>query len=98
MTTISNSLEYLVWRIGSTNRDQKEERDVFRDLSWSEPNLRSIYKKSYRHHVYMDNGVYERRSIEDLTYNQPFLKNISIFDEIPFFDGFFQIRNSLTSC
>jgi hypothetical protein len=46
----------------------------------------------------MDNGVYERRSIEDLTYNQPFLKNISIFDEIPFFDGFFQIRNSLTSC
>lgn len=69
MKIISNSLEYLVWRIGSTNRDQKEERDVFRDLSRSKPNLRSIYKKSYRYHVYMNNGVYEKRSTGDLTCN-----------------------------
>jgi len=72
MTIISNSLEYLVWRIQGTNRDKKEKRDVLRDLSRSEPNPKFIYKKSYRHHVYMNNGVYERRSTGDLTCNQLF--------------------------
>jgi hypothetical protein len=90
MTTISNSLEYLVWRIRGTNRDQKEKRDVLRELSRSEPNSKFIYKKSYRHHVYMNNGVYERRSIGNLTCNQLLKKIISNFDEISFLMEFFK--------
>jgi len=86
--TKSHKLGCLVWWIGGTNRDKKEERDVLRDFSRNKPNPRSIYKKSYRHHVSIDNDVYERWSIGDLTCNQSFLKNIFNFNEIPFFDEF----------
>jgi hypothetical protein len=55
-----NSLEHLVQLIGGTNKNHDEKRDVLKDLSLGKPNPRSIPTNSYMHHVYIDNGVYDR--------------------------------------
>ena len=81
-----NSLEHLVQLIGGTNKNHDEKRYVLKDLSLGKPNPRSIPTNSYMHHVYIDNGVYDRWSIGDLTHNQPFNRCIFEFDEIHFYE------------
>jgi hypothetical protein len=59
---------------------------VLRDLPRGEPNTRSIPANLYKHHVYMDNGIYERRSTKDLIHSHPICRFVSYYDDIPFLD------------
>jgi len=66
-----------------------EDRNVPRDLPQDKPNLKSIPTNQYRHHDYMESGVYDGKSIEGLTHNQLFCRRVPNCDEIPLFDGDF---------
>lgn len=59
------------------------------DLSQDKPNPKSIPTNQYRHHKYMESGVYDGKSIEDLTHNKLFCRYVPNCDEIPLFDGYF---------
>jgi hypothetical protein len=45
-----------------------------------------ILKISYSHHVYMDNGVYNKWSTWDIIHSLLVHRHVPKFDEIPFFD------------
>jgi len=55
---------------------------VLQDLSRSEANPSSIPRNPYRHHIYMDNSVYERWSIRDLIHNHSIRRHIPYYNEI----------------
>jgi hypothetical protein len=50
------------------------------------PNPTSIHSNPYSHHVYLENGVYDKRCIENSNCNQSFHRHIPYYGEIPFFD------------
>jgi hypothetical protein len=60
-----------VYKVKRHKQDSNKERDVLRDLPRDEPNTRFIPANLYRHHVYMDNGIYKRRSTKYLIHSHP---------------------------
>lgn len=58
-----------------------EERDILRDLPKSKTNPRSIPVNSYKHHVYIESDVYNKRCSENLVSIQPFHRHVSRFKE-----------------
>lgn len=51
---------HLAQLMRGVNKDREEENNVSRDLPRGKLNPIYIPKNSYRHHVYMDNGVYDK--------------------------------------
>ena len=83
-----------IWSIRSATKGRRkqgcdEDRNVPRDLPQDKPNPKSIPTNQYRHHDYMESGVYDGKSIESLTHNQLFCRRVPNCDEIPLFDGDF---------
>lgn len=87
LAEIAERLNHLTLRTRWRRKQESDkERDVLRDLPRDEPNTRSISTNSYRHHVYIDNGIYGRRSTKDLIHSYPICRRVSYYDDIPFFD------------
>jgi len=68
------------------NKDREEENNVSRDLPRGKLNLIYIPKNSYRHHVYMDNGVYDKWSTWDIIYSFFVHRCVPGFNDIPLLD------------